>query len=913
MWINSRVFLFCALAVASFSHAAQDDTKPPAWQVEGFWAALNDENPQVLWIAVNSEGSDKLFTALGDRAKEQLPRFVKMLDSSETISRQLAATGLGKFGMAAKDQAPRLVELLRDSDLNVREAAVTTLGKLGMEIKDQVPRLMELLSDSDPNVQTAAVQVLTGLWVLTKDQAWLAQFLRHRSWYVRRGTASQLGKLGNVAKEQIPHLIELLGDPDSTVREAAVQALGALGEISKEQIPRLVELLRDPHSSVREVVDQTLVKLGPVAKGLEPRLIKLLSNPDPDVRKKAARVLGESGTLTPEQVLRLAKLLNDPDSSVREAATEALGKLGSVAKSQMPRLLKMRNHDPALAVRSAVEITLAKLGKRFEDHLGRTIPSPPIGFWATVTFASSVPDALAKGQMSRLVELLREPQERKAVVEALINKGPLSIELILGVLSASYEDSSRIGEIRFLAHFLGGGNPDIEALTAWIGEPITRPTTAISQNHDLAVKTLHVFEQAWPLSEPFPKLRRDLEAQIATVAQTGRWKTDDLALLKTHATNLATIGSTHAAAVRQVIASVEATDYALTIAKAALGHMLFWLALIAVYPRSRIVQAIFFWNPWMRRFTGLGYVGFALTWVPFLRTKLFAPFKPSLIADAALDTFDETAYFADSVVREKTSGRQQPLREAIPALRGQIVLEGESGIGKTMFLRWLVKRAQRVMVYLPAKKCVGGVLEAIQAKLHGPAQDPAFLRNLIYSGALDICIDGLNEVSADARAKITAFVESYFKGNILMSTQPLEWTPPATAKIYILEPLTENQIESINPQGQPPRRCPACGRRLRTSVPTLPDHHPRSPTIAGNPGGHAPTAVQPDGPDLGGRYAGARRNPRSFPVAATAVRHHGQGLSTDPTSRISAAPFRRSGLSDAPARRGCPARRGIYR
>ena len=199
----------------------------------------------------------------------------------------------------------------------------------------------------------------------------------------------------------------------------------------------------------------------------------------------------------------------------------------------------------------------------------------------------------------------------------------------------------------------------------------------------------------------------------------------------------------------------------------------------------------------MRRFTGLGYAGFALTWVPFLRTKLFAPFKPSLIADAALDIFDEGAYFPDSAVKEKTSGRQQPVREAIPTIRGQIVLEGESGIGKTMFLRSLVKRARRVVVYLPAKKCVGGVLEAIQAKLHGPAQDPAFLRNLIYSGALDIFIDGLNEVSADTRAKITGFVESYFKGNILMSTQPLEWTPPATAKSYILEPLTESQIENF--------------------------------------------------------------------------------------------------------------------
>lgn len=30
-----------------------------------------------------------------------------------------------------------------------------------------------------------------------------------------------------------------------------------------------------------------------------------------------------------------------------------------------------------------------------------------------------------------------------------------------------------------------------------------------------------------------------------------------------------------------------------------------------------------------------------------------------------------------------------------------------------------------------------------------------------------------------------------------MSTQPLEWTPPATAKSYILEPLTESQIEAF--------------------------------------------------------------------------------------------------------------------
>ena len=72
-----------------------------------------------------------------------------------------------------------------------------------------------------------------------------------------------------------------------------------------------------------------------------------------------------------------------------------------------------------------------------------------------------------------------------------------------------------------------------------------------------------------------------------------------------------------------------------------------------------------------------------------------------------------------------------------------------------------------------------------------------FLQNLIYSGALDICIDGLNEVSAETRATITQFVERYFKGNVLMATQPLEWKPPATAKIYVLRPLKEEQIKDF--------------------------------------------------------------------------------------------------------------------
>lgn len=226
-------------------------------------------------------------------------------------------------------------------------------------------------------------------------------------------------------------------------------------------------------------------------------------------------------------------------------------------------------------------------------------------------------------------------------------------------------------------------------------------------------------------------------------------------------------------------------------------HPLFWIALIFAYPKSSKVQAFFFWNKYIREFFGLWYVSALLTWIPPLRCRLFAPFKGSLLADAKLDSFDPQAFFSQSGVRLKDADAVQLIQQILPEIKGQIILEGESGLGKTMMLRHLVRQSKRITVYLPAQKCENGVIEAIQAKLHGQAQDEDFLKKLIYSGAIDICIDGLNEVKPDVRANIKAFVESYFKGNIIMTTQPLLWHPPSTAKTYVLQPLHRNQIEQF--------------------------------------------------------------------------------------------------------------------
>jgi hypothetical protein len=226
------------------------------------------------------------------------------------------------------------------------------------------------------------------------------------------------------------------------------------------------------------------------------------------------------------------------------------------------------------------------------------------------------------------------------------------------------------------------------------------------------------------------------------------------------------------------------------------GHGVFWALLIAAYPRYRPVQALFFWNPWVRKFLGLGYVGLLLTWSPPLRRLLLSPFREVLLADARLGEFDDAAYFPDSQVRLPDK-QFKPLLEVLATLRGQVLLEGDSGLGKTSFIRQHLRQSKRLAVFLAAQRCGNKVLPAIQAKLKGYAEDESFLKSLIYSGTLDVYIDGLNEAAPEVRAHINQFAEDFSKGNLLLTSQPMKWEPPALVRTLELQPLDEAGIAAF--------------------------------------------------------------------------------------------------------------------
>lgn len=750
------VILFAALLQSCSNNAQPSQPAPENWKINGALAALEDGRGDV-----RREALEKL-RELKDPAtiKHISSRLNESVESDESV-RVAAIRALGAMGGESREHASKIAGFLKKGSGDEMLAAVSALGSMGEAAQDHVEDLVKLVNETRTGVPPEVI--INALGVLAKE-GWhyrpeVKDLLKETivKWSrdanptypsAREEAIKARGRIGAVAPDHladhITYLVSLLDGAqtnDSCVRQAAGIALCEIGERAAQHLPGVMDLLNEK-SDCRADVVKAVGKMGSPAEGYASRVDALLNDPDQSIRGFAARSLVSmtQGVISRTQVSKIANLLESDDPYVRNDAVSALSEVKETDWS----VVKQMTESQSPTARAAALIVL-----------GRVEPN--------------------QQRIRALIQLLKEPvsMDRAAAAEALIaakSRNLLGFDDVLRILNLTYDpnaDSQKTGELLFLAHYLGGGHRDTETIIRWLrGDGGTKPPHLTYQN---ASEILAAFERAWNVTKSDKDSYRyfldDLKGRMDQFRIDSFWE-----------------------------------RWRGRIGWGLVGHLLFWVALIFLYPKSPHIQAILFWNPWMRRITGLGYVGFALAWVPYLRAKLFAPFKDSLLADAAIEGFDPQTYFAESVVKGRARGTSwtlKPVREAIPEIKKQIVLEGESGLGKTMFLKHLVSRSGRLVVYLPAEKCDRGVIEAIQAKLQGPSRESDFLRNLIYSGALDICIDGLNEVSADTRAKITEFVESYFKGNIIMATQRMEWKPPATARTYVLQPLKPDQIEEF--------------------------------------------------------------------------------------------------------------------
>lgn len=601
-------------------------------------------------------------------------------------------------------------------------------------------------------------------------------------------------KLG--ADFAFPYILDLLQKGDYTLLNDALYALSHCRNLSKKELSRIVKLISHENIYIADNAMKALAKI----RDLDYRYLSILemiaAHKSDERRVGAINALKELEKAPQSTIKLLGEIVRDGNEELklRNLAMESLAYLGELRASDL-------DEETLNAYLKLFSITPARApGERFKNLLLQTVEEGNYGSRVNALLELSRQELFEPAILERVIKQLYLP-ELPAILRERIIVYLMSMErleesaLILKLINCSYLYPDEAHLYRFIVYYLTGGDGWAREALRW---SVPRRDLPAGPSYEEALSTLELFARLWDESGELPQYRADLESKIAIlITKKGiKWQKRDIPLIKEFQTRLEEADSTRSAALEMEISRLNNSllYYLFNFLKLWGVHLLFWILLIFIYPYSPQVQAIFFWNPYLRKILGLGYVNFALTWIPFLRRKLFQPFKGALLADAMLDRFNRESYYKGLYIDDGSGEERFPLMERLPYLKGQVILEGESGLGKSMYLKYLLLNSRRLAVYLPASRCSQGVIEAIRSKLHGSTGDPVFLKSLIYSGALDIYIDGLNEVDAAAREKITAFVESNFSGNIIISTQPLEWKGPANVPVYTLLPLKEEQI-----------------------------------------------------------------------------------------------------------------------
>jgi hypothetical protein len=344
-------------------------------------------------------------------------------------------------------------------------------------------------------------------------------------------------------------------------------------------------------------------------------------------------------------------------------------------------------------------------------------------------------------------------------------------------------------------------------LVRWLGGRSETDLPSLERlQHEQTADLIRQFTALLPHTKNALNIRSEAARRMNLLREKMRWSVDDLDTLRAARDGLTNAGMTaEATAFGDLVESLErwqkAMDYLKGTAVLWAGHVLFWVGLIAAYPYSGWVQAFFFWNPWVRRITGLVYVPWVITRVPFLCRRLLRPFQSNLIPSQFQHEFQANSYFAQSRITATRDGHPVTYlaNEYLkPPLHGPQVIEAPSGYGKTTLLQWFVQQPGAPRVVLRATECDQGVMKAIQQCVQGIAKDEAFLQPLVYSGGLDVIIDGLNEASPETRGQIGTFVNDLFRGNYLLTTQPLlKYTIPRAAERLKLQPLAADQVQTF--------------------------------------------------------------------------------------------------------------------
>ena len=245
--------------------------------------------------------------------KDAVPLLIRLLRDSQAIVKFQAARAIAIFGLEARSATPDLLPLLREVKFyEVRQAGAMALSRVVADRSAPAPpfavqALHGLLTDEAYQVRQAACQGLTVVGV-PLDNTLKQQVIKGLDTLVKKdpepsvqiwANLAVMSYSGNIGKENLENIAQLLHKGDLSTRIQAAQALGTVGSLAKEITPTLIGALADPDPTV---VGWTIWALGRTeSQRAVPELQKIAADKKrPEAIQKAA-----------EESLRMIKRATD--------------------------------------------------------------------------------------------------------------------------------------------------------------------------------------------------------------------------------------------------------------------------------------------------------------------------------------------------------------------------------------------------------------------------------------------------------------------------------------------------------------------------------------------------------------------------------------------------------------------------
>ena len=300
----------------------------------------------------------RMLLTLGPKAKEAVPRMMKILESSKQYGdRVLAARVLGAIGPPASPAIPDLTAALRDAHGHVRQEAAAALARIQGKPE---PEAIDPAS-GEPVMWGQALSY----WI--KKMRMGDRGPNDRDFEETGRAHRALEQLGVKA---VPRLLESLKG-DHETRFPAIMLLRKIADPAGLEL--IAAALKIDDARVRSGAAEALAPsmFNPSAPGdrdnrefgenVVHALAGALGDSDAEVRWQAARALNRSEAGEAQEAL-IAALARDPDERVRASAAGALGASKARSGAAMDALRAGAREGP-FSVRKAAEVALRALGE----------------------------------------------------------------------------------------------------------------------------------------------------------------------------------------------------------------------------------------------------------------------------------------------------------------------------------------------------------------------------------------------------------------------------------------------------------------------------------------------------------------------------------------------------------------------